>query len=73
MRLVEKVKYCRIVETLSGAFYGKGYQDMLNRVPSVKNARERLGWEPKTSVDEALRKTLDFYLVQEREKIEHLL
>jgi nucleoside-diphosphate-sugar epimerase len=46
---------------------------MLNRVPSVKNARERLGWEPKTSVDEALRKTLDFYLVQEREKIEHLL
>ncbi|HTG81323.1 MAG TPA: bifunctional UDP-4-keto-pentose/UDP-xylose synthase [Geobacteraceae bacterium] len=69
----EKAENCRIVETTSGAFYGKGYQDMLNRVPSVKNARERLGWEPKTSVDEALRKTLDFYLVQEREKIEHLL
>jgi nucleoside-diphosphate-sugar epimerase len=46
---------------------------MLTRVPSVKNAKERLGWEPKTSIDDALRKTLDFYLVDEKEKIEHLL
>jgi nucleoside-diphosphate-sugar epimerase len=46
---------------------------MLTRVPSVKNAKARLGWEPKTSVDDALRKTLDFYLVEDREKIEHLL
>ncbi|HEY6873604.1 MAG TPA: bifunctional UDP-4-keto-pentose/UDP-xylose synthase [Geobacteraceae bacterium] len=69
----EKAENCKIVETTSGAFYGKGYQDMLNRVPSVKNAKERLGWEPKTAIDDALRKTLDFYLVQEREKIEHLL
>jgi nucleoside-diphosphate-sugar epimerase len=69
----EKAESCRIVEVTSGTFYGKGYQDMLNRVPSVKNAKERLGWEPKTAIDDALRKTLDFYLVQEREKIEHLL
>ncbi|HEX8961075.1 MAG TPA: bifunctional UDP-4-keto-pentose/UDP-xylose synthase [Geobacteraceae bacterium] len=69
----EKAENCRIVETTSGAFYGKGYQDMLNRVPSIRNAKERLGWEPKTAIDDALRKTLDFYLVQEREKIEHLL
>ena len=46
---------------------------MLNRVPSVKNAKERLGWEPKTTIDDALRKTLDFYLVEDRQKIEHLL
>ncbi len=61
------------MDVTSGDFYGKGYQDMLNRVPSVKNAKERLGWEPRTAIDDALRKTLDFYLVQEREKIEHLL
>ncbi len=61
------------METSSGAFYGKGYQDMLTRVPSVKNAKERLGWEPTTAIDDALRKTLDFYLIEEREKIEHLL
>jgi nucleoside-diphosphate-sugar epimerase len=69
----EKAESCRIVDVTSGDFYGKGYQDMLNRVPSVKNAKERLDWEPRTGIDEALRKTLDFYLVQEREKIEHLL
>jgi nucleoside-diphosphate-sugar epimerase len=69
----EKAESCRIVDVTSGDFYGKGYQDMLNRVPSVKIAKERLGWEPRTAIDDALRKTLDFYLVQEREKIEHLL
>jgi nucleoside-diphosphate-sugar epimerase len=69
----EKADNCQIIEVSSGDFYGKGYQDMLTRVPSVKNAKARLGWEPKTSVDDALRKTLEFYLVQEREKIEHLL
>ena len=46
---------------------------MLTRVPSIKNAGERLGWTPKTDIDEALRKTLDFYLIEQREKIEHLL
>jgi len=69
----ERADSCQIIEVTSGDFYGKGYQDMLTRVPSVKNAKERLGWEPTTSIDDALKKTLEFYLVQEREKIEHLL
>jgi nucleoside-diphosphate-sugar epimerase len=69
----EKAENCKIIEVTSGEFYGKGYQDMLTRVPSVKNAKDRLGWEPTTSIDDALRKTLDFYLVDEKEKIEHLL
>jgi len=69
----EKAENCVIAETTSDAFYGKGYQDMLTRVPSVQNAKNKLGWEPKTGIDEALRKTLDFYLIEQREKIEHLL
>jgi nucleoside-diphosphate-sugar epimerase len=69
----EKAEGCRIVETTSGDFYGKGYQDMLTRVPSVRNAAAKLGWKPETGIDDALRKTLDFYLVEDREKIEHLL
>jgi nucleoside-diphosphate-sugar epimerase len=69
----EKAENCVIAETTSDIFYGKGYQDMLTRVPSVKNAKNKLGWEPKTGIDEALRKTLDFYLIEQREKIEHLL
>jgi nucleoside-diphosphate-sugar epimerase len=69
----EKADNCQIIEVSSGDYYGKGYQDMLTRVPSVNNAKRCLGWEPVTSIDEALRKTLEFYLVEEREKIEHLL
>jgi nucleoside-diphosphate-sugar epimerase len=69
----DKAESCKIIEVTSDSYYGKGYQDMLTRVPSVKNAEQRLGWKPVTGIDEALRKTLDFYLVEEREKIEHLL
>jgi nucleoside-diphosphate-sugar epimerase len=69
----DKAANCVIAETTSDSFYGKGYQDMLTRVPSVKNAKAKLGWEPKTSIDDALKKTLDFYLIEDREKIEHLL
>ncbi|HJV36049.1 bifunctional UDP-4-keto-pentose/UDP-xylose synthase [Geomonas sp.] len=69
----EKAANCVIAETTSDSFYGKGYQDMLTRVPSVKNAKKKLGWEPTTSIDDALKKTLDFYLIEQREKIEHLL
>ena len=69
----DKAENCKIIEVSSGEFYGKGYQDMLTRVPSVKNAKRCLGWEPVTGIEEALRKTLEFYLVEEREKIEHLL
>jgi nucleoside-diphosphate-sugar epimerase len=68
-----KAEACRLVETTSDTYYGKGYQDMLTRVPSIRNAEERLGWAPKTGIDEALRKTLDFYLIEQKEKIEHLL
>ncbi len=69
----EKADACRITEVSSAQYYGKGYQDMLNRVPSVKNAKERLGWEPSTSVDDALKQTLDFYLIEKRETIQHLM
>jgi nucleoside-diphosphate-sugar epimerase len=69
----EKAEKCVIEEISSDTFYGKGYQDMLTRVPSVLRAKECLGWEPVTTVDEALRKTLEFYLVDEREKLSEFL
>lgn len=69
----EKADNCKLVEVTSGDFYGKGYQDMLTRVPTVKNAKEKLDWEPKTTIDDALRATLNFYLVEDRQKIEYLL
>ena len=48
----------------SGTFYGKGYQDMQRRVPSIKNAKKFLDWEPGISFEESIDKTLDFFLQQ---------
>jgi UDP-4-amino-4-deoxy-L-arabinose formyltransferase/UDP-glucuronic acid dehydrogenase (UDP-4-keto-hexauronic acid decarboxylating) len=46
----------------SGAFYGKGYQDVQHRKPSIKNAMRLLAWEPKIKLDKSIGKTLDFFL-----------
>lgn len=53
---------CQIVSVDSKEYYGKGYQDVSARVPSIKNAEEYLNWRPAVDVATALRKTLDFYL-----------
>jgi UDP-4-amino-4-deoxy-L-arabinose formyltransferase/UDP-glucuronic acid dehydrogenase (UDP-4-keto-hexauronic acid decarboxylating) len=55
-------KVSEIIEVSSGDFYGKGYQDIDRRVPSIKKAREILGWEPKVDLDTALRKTIEYYI-----------
>lgn len=55
-------KHSEIVEVYSKDFYGEGYQDIDFRVPSIRKARELIGWEPKVDLDTALRKTLEYYL-----------
>jgi nucleoside-diphosphate-sugar epimerase len=55
-------KFSEIVEVSSGQFYGKGYQDIDFRVPSIRKAKKIIGWEPKVNLDEALRKTIEYYL-----------
>ena len=52
-----------MVEVESSSYYGKGgYQDVLVRKPSIRNARKRLNWEPRITLDEAVASTLDFFL-----------
>jgi nucleoside-diphosphate-sugar epimerase len=52
----------KITPVHSDAYYGVGYQDIMTRKPSIRMARKQLGWQPRISMDEAFRKTLDFYL-----------
>lgn len=51
----------KLIAVSSGDYYGKGYQDMLVRVPSIK-AIKSLGWEPTTDVRTAIRKTVEYYI-----------
>ncbi|MGK2946347.1 MAG: bifunctional UDP-4-amino-4-deoxy-L-arabinose formyltransferase/UDP-glucuronic acid oxidase ArnA [Candidatus Malihini olakiniferum] len=46
----------------SGSYYGKGYQDVEHRKPSITNARRLLGWAPKIEIRQTIDETLDFFL-----------
>jgi len=52
----------KLVTVSSKDYYGKGYQDVLTRVPSIRNAEQYLGWKPTTDLKTALLKTLDYHL-----------
>jgi nucleoside-diphosphate-sugar epimerase len=52
----------KIIPVQSDNYYGRGYQDIMSRKPSVEQARTHLGWAPRVSMDDAITKTLDFYL-----------
>ena len=43
-------------------YYGKGYQDIAFRCPSIRKAGKLLGWTPKVDLDTSLKKTLDYFL-----------
>jgi len=51
----------QIVETTADQYYGKGYQDVQNRVPKIDNTRADLGWQPRVAMDDALQRIFDAY------------
>ncbi|CAM3792612.1 bifunctional UDP-4-amino-4-deoxy-L-arabinose formyltransferase/UDP-glucuronic acid oxidase ArnA [Xenorhabdus thuongxuanensis] len=46
----------------SSSYYGKGYQDVAHRKPSIKNAERLLGWKPTIDMKQTIDETLDFFL-----------
>lgn len=63
-KYTDKASATKVVETCSEKYYGKGYQDMAVRRPSIKQAEELLDWKPKVNLKEGLKKTLAYYLEQ---------
>ena len=55
-------KFAGYQVTPSADYYGKGYQDVIHRKPSIRKAKELLGWEPKVSMLDSVRTTMDFFL-----------
>lgn len=46
----------------SSSYYGKGYQDVEHRTPSIKNAHRLLGWQPTIEMKQTIADTLDYFL-----------
>lgn len=59
--------YSEIVEIPAETFYGKGYQDILTRKPSIEKAKRLLGWEPSVGLEEAMRLTLNSFLEENKQ------
>ena len=51
----------RLTTTTSAAYYGKGYQDVQNRVPRIDNTRRDLRWQPRVGMQAALKHIFDAY------------
>jgi UDP-4-amino-4-deoxy-L-arabinose formyltransferase / UDP-glucuronic acid dehydrogenase (UDP-4-keto-hexauronic acid decarboxylating) len=49
-------------EIESGEYYGRGYQDVTHRRPSIQKAQKLLGWNPACKLEDSVAETLDFFL-----------
>jgi UDP-4-amino-4-deoxy-L-arabinose formyltransferase/UDP-glucuronic acid dehydrogenase (UDP-4-keto-hexauronic acid decarboxylating) len=58
--------YSEIIDVSADTYYGKGYQDIYTRKPSIEKARRLLNWEPKVGLEESLRLTLNSFLEENK-------
>jgi len=54
----------RLKRTTAERYYGRGYQDMQNRVPKIDNTRRDLRWRPRVGMRDALRRIFEAYRTQ---------
>jgi nucleoside-diphosphate-sugar epimerase len=66
----EHAKAAKVVKVSSGQYFGKYYQDIQKRVPSIANAKKRLGWMPKVDLKTAIKRTLDYHLAHKDYQLE---
>ncbi|MDX6915703.1 bifunctional UDP-4-amino-4-deoxy-L-arabinose formyltransferase/UDP-glucuronic acid oxidase ArnA [Pectobacterium carotovorum] len=54
--------FAGFIEVESSSYYGKGYQDVAHRTPSIRNAKRLLEWEPTVKMEQTVAETLDYFL-----------
>ena len=57
----DNAKKVKLVNTTAGDYYGKGYQDVQNRVPKITNTMKDLDWKPTVKMDAALKNIFEAY------------
>ncbi|MEL0578345.1 bifunctional UDP-4-amino-4-deoxy-L-arabinose formyltransferase/UDP-glucuronic acid oxidase ArnA [Pectobacterium punjabense] len=54
--------FAGFIDVESSSYYGKGYQDVAHRTPSIRNAKRLLEWEPSVRMEQTVAETLDYFL-----------
>ena len=57
----EKARAAAIRTVPADNYYGKTYEDVRDRVPSVEKMKNLLGWQPRTPMRELVRRTVAYY------------
>ena len=57
----DSARKVKIVKTSANAYYGKGYQDVQNRVPGIANTMRELRWRPRVGMRDALHYIFEAY------------
>ena len=60
----ESAKKVKLLEVSANEYYGKGYQDVQNRVPKIDNTSAELGWKPRVTMEDALTRIMESYRSQ---------
>jgi nucleoside-diphosphate-sugar epimerase len=58
----ENAEKVELIEVHADDHYGKSYQDVEARVPSIQRAKEHLDWAPSVSMEEAIKRTVAYHL-----------
>jgi len=66
----EHAEQAKVIVVPSGKYFGKYYQDIQRRVPSIANAWKYLGWRPKVDLKTAIWRTLDYHLAHKDYQLE---
>jgi nucleoside-diphosphate-sugar epimerase len=57
----ERAKKVKLVKTTATQYYGRGYQDVQNRVPKITNTMRDLNWKPRVGMRDALKRIFESY------------
>ncbi len=60
----EKAEAAVLETVTSESYYGKTYEDVQYRMPSIEKMESLLGWKPKTNIRDILHKTLQWHAEQ---------
>ncbi len=52
---------CKVEDTSALAFYGRGYQDVQNRLPRIDETCQELNWQPRIDMTTSLRRIFEAY------------